>query len=76
MGFATFHLDAGRNHPTSFTNHYEWGDLKANPSNLLGLSLDNTHCNFISCFQAFSRNWVKTAGVTLELLRDKCAAVR
>jgi hypothetical protein len=34
-GRATFHLDAGRNHTTSFTNHYEWGDLKANPSKLL-----------------------------------------
>ena len=53
---------------TSFTNHYEWGDLNANPSKL-ELSLGQPRCNFISCFQAFS-------GITLGLLRDKCGAVR
>jgi hypothetical protein len=53
---------------TSFTNHYEWGDLNAIRASWSS-RWDNTRSNFISCFQAFS-------GITLGLLRDKCAPVR
>ncbi len=35
---------------TSFTNHYEWGDLKANPSKLRGLSLGQHALQFYFLF--------------------------
>jgi len=53
---------------TSFTNHYEWGDLKANPSKPLELSLGQHALQFYFLF------WF--SGITLGLLQDKCAAVR
>jgi hypothetical protein len=35
---------------TSFTNHYEWRDLKANPSKLLELSLGQHALQFYFLF--------------------------
>src|SRR6266481_8603192 len=47
-GRATFYLDAGRNHHNELHEPHEWGDLKANPNQLLE-----------KCFDAFVyvANW-------------------
>jgi hypothetical protein len=52
-GCATFHLDAGRHHHNQLhepLNHYEWEDLKANPSKLLGISLGQHALRFYFLF--------------------------
>ena len=45
---------------TSFTNHYEWGDLKANPSKL-ELSLGQHALQFYFLFSGVLRNHARTA---------------
>jgi hypothetical protein len=45
---------------TSFTNHYEWGDLKANPSKL-ELSLRQHALQFYFLFSGVLRNHARTA---------------
>jgi hypothetical protein len=46
---------------TSFTNHYERGDLKANPSKLLELSLGQHSLQFCFLFSGVLRNHARTA---------------
>ena len=46
---------------TSFTNHYEWGDLKANPSKLLELPLGQQALQFYFLFSGVLRNHARTA---------------
>jgi hypothetical protein len=46
---------------TSFTNHYECGDLKANPSKLLKLSLGQHALQFYFLFSGVLSNHARTA---------------
>jgi len=46
---------------TSFTNHYDRGDLKANPSKLLELSLGQHALQFYFLFSGVLRNHARTA---------------